>query len=77
MWHTVADKGILTHMRVGLGGLLRRGRGSLLGLGGSGGWQAWRGSGGPGNWHRAVDTTPARVTDTGVDIGTFLKRGKQ
>ena len=73
----MADNGILTHMRVGLGGLLRRGRGSLLGLGGSGGRQAGRGGGGPGNWHRAVDTTPARVTDTGVDIGTFLKRGKQ
>lgn len=64
-------------MSVRLGGLLPRGRGSLLGLGGPGGRGAWRLRGGPGNRHGTVDATPARVTDTGVDIGTFLKRGKQ
>ena len=60
-------------MSVGLCGLLPRGRGSLLGLSWPGGRGPWRLRGGPGNRHRTVDATPARVTDTGVDIGTFLK----
>ena len=64
-------------MSVRLGGFLPWGRGSLLGLSGTRGRGAWRLCGGPGNWHRAVDSTPARVTDTGVDIGTFLKREKR
>ena len=62
---------VLTHVRMGLGGALVRVSRTLRGLG----LRAGEGGGGrlPLHRHRAVDATPTRVTDTRVDVATFLK----
>ena len=64
----------LTHVGVGLGGLLLRGRGALLRLGGAGREEGRQGCLHPGHGHRAVDAAPAGVAHAGVDVGAFLNK---
>ena len=59
-------------MSVGLGGALVGVGRTLRGLG-LGAWQGWGGDL-PLHLGRAVNTTPPRLTNTGVDVAAFLKK---